>query len=242
MLEACVLSSLLHNSETFGNIYPTKIEKLYMKLIKSALNVRTSTPNEIILIETGLRPLKATIYGRQLNFFRRFKQSLQVGGVRHQMLEEMLSNPSDYIKHYVELERKYNSSDQIHNEFTEAMKTSVRNKAERGRYKFAMYLKLNPSLERSPCLRPQSDPITKDIIRFRLGSHFLPIETGRWCRKPREERVCRTCGTVGDEEHYVYTCPLVERGDNNWRENFELDWLDPSVMRLFRRLKEEELL
>ena len=76
-----------------------------------------------------------------------------------------------------------------------------------------MYLKLNPTLERSRCLGLHDDPITMDIIRFRLGSHFLPIETGRWCRKPQEERVCRICGTVGDEEHYVYRCPLVERGE-----------------------------
>ena len=50
----------------------------------------------------------------------------------------------------------------IHNEFEDAMKTSVRNKAEKGRYKFAMYLKLNPTLKRS-----HNDPITKYIIIFR---------------------------------------------------------------------------
>lgn len=60
------------NSETFGNIHSTKIEKLYMNLIESELNVRRSTTNEIILIET--------VHGRQFFFFRRFKQSLQVGG------------------------------------------------------------------------------------------------------------------------------------------------------------------
>ena len=50
--------------------------------------------------------------------------------------------------------------------------------------------------------------------------------------------MCRICGTVGDEEHYVvYRFPLVERGEN-LREEFQFDWLDPSVMRLFslRRL------
>ena len=54
--------------ETFGNVYPVKIEKLYIKLIKAAVNARPSTPNDLVLIETGLKPLKAVVHGRQLNF------------------------------------------------------------------------------------------------------------------------------------------------------------------------------
>ena len=218
-----------------------KIEKLYMKLIKSALNVRTSTPNELVLLETGLMPLKAIIHGREFNFFKRFKESLQVGGARYQMLEVMIANPSDYIKHYMELERKFENKAQIHDKFKEELKSSVKRKAEKERYKFKMYLKLNPTLEKSPYLTAKNDPITKYIIRFRLGSHYLPIETGRWCRKPRNERTCRSCMTVGDEEHYVYDCPLIER-EGNLQGNFSFDWLDPSILRLFRKLKEEGFL
>ena len=35
----------------------------------------------------------------------------------------------------------------------------------------------------------------------RSTSSDFDLETGRWCRKPRQERVCRIYGTVGDEEH-----------------------------------------
>ena len=241
VLEACVLSSLLHNCESFGNAYPTKIDKLYMKLIKSALKVRTSTPNELVLIETGLKPLKAIIYGREFNFYRKFKESLMVGGVRYQMMEAMMANPTDYIKHYMDLERRFESSEKIHEKFMEELRGSVRNKAEKERYKFMMYLKLNPELEKSPCLGSNEDPIVNDIIRFRLGSHYFPIETGRWCRKPRSERICGTCKVVGDEEHYVYHCPVLQR-DGNMQRDFKFDWMDPEVMKLFKRMKEEELL
>ena len=53
----------------------------------------------------------------------------------------------------------------------------IRNYATEGRYKFSIYLTINPNLEKSPyinCIHP----LATDIIRFRLGSHKLPIEKG----------------------------------------------------------------
>ena len=40
VLSSCVLSTLLYNCETFGNKLPKGIEKLYLKLLKCALDVR----------------------------------------------------------------------------------------------------------------------------------------------------------------------------------------------------------
>ena len=218
-----------------------KIEKLYIKLIKAALNVRPSTPNDLVLIETGLKPLKAVVHGRQLNFYNRFQESLQVNGARHRMLEIMTSSPTDYIRHYMNLDKKFGSSKQIHETYMEALKERIRKKASEGCYKFMMYLKLNPMLDKSPCLENDCDPVTKDIIRFRLGSHYLPIETGRWCRKLRNERICRTCDILGDEEHYVYHCPSLDRGENI-PDNFQFEWTSPVICKLFKKMKEAELL
>ena len=40
----------------------------------------------------------------------------------------------------------------------------------------------------------------------------MPVETGRWRRlTSREERVFTACNTLGDEEHYIYTCPEIDR-------------------------------
>ena len=216
--------------ETFGNVYPVKIEKLYIKLIKAAVNVRPSTPNDLVLIETGLKPLKAVVHGRQLNFYNRFQDSLQVMGARRRMLDILTSSPTDYLRHYTNLDRKFESSKKIHETYMEALKERIRKKAAKGCYKFMMYLKLNPMLDKSPCLENDSDQVTKDIIRFRLGSHYLPIETGRWCRKLRHERLCRTCGTLGDEEHYVYHCPSLDRGEDI-PENFQFEWTFLSCLR-----------
>ena len=46
------------------------------------------------------------------------------------------------------------------------------------------------------------------ITRWRLSSHSLHIETGRY-KKPktlRENRVCTVCGTLEDEHHAIFVC------------------------------------
>ena len=48
--------------------------------------------------------------------------------------------------------------------------------------------------------------------RLRLMSHSLRVETGRWSRTPREERLCDRCDTqqVQDEEHVLISCPSTQ--------------------------------
>ena len=45
------------------------------------------------------------------------------------------------------------------------------------------------------------------ILRFRMGSHLLPIEQSL----PRHRRVCRLChtGALGDERHMLLECPAL---------------------------------
>ena len=79
------------------------------------------------------------------------------------------------------------------------------------------------------------------IIKFRLGSHKLPIETGRWNRTPRNERICSTCGVLGDEPHYLHVCVLVKR-DATLPQNIEQIWQHPSIFSIFSQMHDIELL
>ena len=49
------------------------------------------------------------------------------------------------------------------------------------------------------------------VAQFRMGSHMLGVETGRWQRLPRAERLCQrcSCGVVDDEAHMVWGCPAL---------------------------------
>ena len=75
--------------------------------------------------------------------------------------------------------------------------------------------KLNPSLNLHPIYTTQSyvpDYMRVSFSRLRLMSHSLKVETGRWSRIPREERLCDRCnaGQVQDEEHVLLTCSSTE--------------------------------
>ena len=49
------------------------------------------------------------------------------------------------------------------------------------------------------------------LAQFRMGSHILGVETGRWQRLPRAERLCPrcSCSVVDDEAHMIWGCPAL---------------------------------
>ena len=53
------------------------------------------------------------------------------------------------------------------------------------------------------------------FTRFRVSSHSLAVETGRWNRRgrgrlPIEERLC-SCGEIQSEVHVINNCPLSQQ-------------------------------
>ena len=50
------------------------------------------------------------------------------------------------------------------------------------------------------------------LAQLRTGSHWLRVETGRWQRLEREQRVCPHCaaGAVEDEMHMIFYCPKYD--------------------------------
>ena len=78
-----------------------------------------------------------------------------------------------------------------------------------------IYRQMNPDLVVHP-MYYSNDIIDDDFriafTRFRLSSHRLKIETGRWARIPQERRFC-PCGVVQTEKHVLCECPLVKVAD-----------------------------
>ena len=73
------------------------------------------------------------------------------------------------------------------------------------------YLEINPTLSVHPLYNSDRIPeyFRISFKRMRLSSHYLKIETGRWSRIPREERLCQ-CGEVQTEIHVLLQCPLLQ--------------------------------
>ena len=72
-------------------------------------------------------------------------------------------------------------------------------------YKYHIYRQFNPEL------KALSTTTHRNLSRLRLSSHNMPIETGRWSRVLRENRICQTCKVIGDESHYIYDCVEIDR-------------------------------
>lgn len=77
------------------------------------------------------------------------------------------------------------------------------------------YLDMNPSLEIHPSTDPKSPLIIAEqnriaLTRLRLGSHYLRIETGRWSRIPRENRLCHCQRDIQMEEHVLLSCTISD--------------------------------
>ena len=87
------------------------------------------------------------------------------------------------------------------------------------------YRLINPELSRHPVYDNSSVPEYARISfsRLRLSSHYLRIETGRWSRIPKENRVC-VCdsSSVQDETHVLLHCPLTKPVRDNFRD-LEID-------------------
>ena len=79
---------------------------------------------------------------------------------------------------------------------------------------------------------PMSTAKLQRILRFRMGSHSLPIEQGRHLRLPRHRRVCRLCHYGSGTPPPVTLELWVMRGTCSWSalllqisETSTLHWL-----------------
>ena len=125
--------------------------------------------------------------------------------------DELFKYNNSYLSHYTSLCFKFGSKNDIKRHYkTELFNDVMRLAADEKNYKFNLYKKFNPLLL-SPNLQ-NTKIFSVKFIRLRLSSHLFPIETGRWSRMKREDRLCKTCNVLGDESHYIYDCQDISRG------------------------------
>ena len=234
------MSTLLYNCESFGHLLPDGLEEIYFKMIKAGFGVRPSTPNNIALIEAGFLPIKAIILARQFNFFKRFNVSLHADSTRKKIFHDLLEG-SKYINHYVSLDEKYGNCREIYEEYSTRLKNEMQKKNDIDlHYKHWIYIQINPTLTPSPFLTVMGR-LAQSIIKFRTGSHNLPIEKGRWSRTPRANRLCAKCNVIGDEKHLLHDCVDIRRDDLlDIPMTLEGIWKYKDLFKLFGRIVDQE--
>ena len=181
---------------------------MYLKAIKMLLGVRQSTPNDLCLIESGYPSLEATIRQRQRKFFERMKEERC----------EMLDDPLMFALKLTERDNKElnNYISRILTEEGYIVENDLSKRKEKvlssEQTKSVTYKLTNPSLAVHPIYTSAEtvdDDFRTAFTRLRLSSHRLRIETGRWSRTPRDERLCQCGEAVQTEQHVICDCTLV---------------------------------
>ena len=199
---SALLSSIFYSCETWLGCSQLVIRAPYLETLKRLLSVRTTTVNEVSMIEAGVSSASVFVAKRQRAFLQRLFQrrdfnSSYVGWA----VTKAINAKSPMGRCIANLRNGVLPCDSV-------MLGKVR---ESNTTKRMSYCELNPDLSRHPMYTNSHVPEYARIsmTRMRLSSHSLRIETGRWSRLDRNNRVC-ICDnqSVQDEVHVLFYCPM----------------------------------
>ena len=208
VLQAAVNSSLLYSCESWLITNLKRVDTVVATCIKKLLDIRTQIPSDIIYAETDIAPASAEVQKRQINFFNKLfrrtdLQSYPVG----KAIELAKDEKSPMGKFINNMNHEQNPT-----VILEQCKEAVRNRIQTATTtRMVTYKLLNSDLRKHTIYERPDIPEAYRIAfsRLRVSSHYLRIETGRWCRLARELRKC-ICGSIQTEEHVLLACPETE--------------------------------
>ena len=201
-------AAVLYSCETWIANELKPAEKPYLGSLKQMLGVRNTTCGDLVHIETGLPDVKSLIVDRQVKFLEKLGSQHVDDYVSKiiNMAHRVRSPMGRRIQYLNTLQNTPSQSAQ----FMTRVKSVVQQSDSSRRQG---YLYMNPNLEihpatdsRNPLNIPEQYRIA--LTRIRLSSHHLRIETGRWSRIPRENRLCQCRTDIQTEEHVLLRCAI----------------------------------
>lgn len=234
LFDKIVKPILLYGSEVWGVGNNSVIERVHLKFCKILLNVKKSTPDFMIYGELGRYPLEIDIKLRILNYWSKLmcgkQEKLPVILYKYAYKKYGMSIPwLNNIKSILDscgLSYVWNAQYFVSNTWLyHKVKVSVVDQFKQNWHSILLespkainYRLFKDNAERENYFKILDDKNIITFCRFRILSHKLPIETGRWKNVPRENRNCKLCnsGDIGDEFHYIFKCSKF----NHDREKF----------------------
>ncbi|KAK6196333.1 hypothetical protein SNE40_001576 [Patella caerulea] len=225
LFDKCILPILMYGSEIWGYENVDNLEKIQLNFYKTILNLRKTTPNCMIYAELGKLPIQCLIKMRMIQFWNRLLNG-KASKLSFCLYKLLYINSSKYnfdCKWIYFLKTILNETgfpytwncQIVDNWTTKRIEISLKDQFLQ---KCLADIQLSPKclcykiFKNDFKLEPYFNNLTNINIlilsRFRLGSHRLPIESGRWNKTPRNERLCHVCDSadIGDEFHYILKC------------------------------------
>ena len=197
-----LMSSIYYSCETWLGCDKRIFSGPYLQTLKSLLGVRGTTCTDMVYTETGVPSAASYVLSRQQSFLKRLyarqnfldsyigwaiQEAMRVKCPMGVAIRKLLSHPLSPDSHSAAV----------------LASNSTRRKT---------YRDMNPDATRHPMYNTSSVPeyARMSFTRLRLSSHYLRVETGRWARLTREQRVCRCDKTsVQDEAHILLNCHIT---------------------------------
>lgn len=208
VLDAALLSSIFYGCEAWLCKQLRDPKRLYMPAIKALLGVRATTPNDQCLVDLGYPTVQGYIRQAQFKFYNKLiaeREGLPDDpfSLVWSMARVAKTQSAKYIQELLKCENpKDVDLQRLKGQLSRSKRTKDLN-----------YCKdINPNLEPHPVYKSTVPTVPEyqrlAFSRLRLSAHNLAIETGRWTRTPREQRLC-ACGQMQTESHVISACPIT---------------------------------
>ena len=251
LFDTFVKPILLYGCEIWSGSHENKvIENLQLKYLKLMLGVKSSTCNLATYGETGRFPLYLEQVHRSIKYWVRIiklddsKLVKQVFSLLKTDNELGFTNWASKIEGFL---NRYGMSNYWNKEewneqdsyiFLANMKELVYSKYQNSWFKqlsefpkMRSYVTFKDEFRlESYLLDIKSFKLRKILAKFRLSSHDLEIEKGRYHKPPipAELRTCKLCGSgeIENEEHFLLNCPNL----TNIRQKLQEHLIDNGLM------------
>lgn len=260
----CLVGSVLgYASEVWGFHGGPNVERIHTQFCRSLLGVKKSTNLSALYSELGRKPL---IIFRKLRIIRYWMKILKTDNILLRNVYNLLLNDAANDITYNGTNWAYQVKgmldslgfshvwdNQTHDEVPyQQIKQRLLDNANQN-----LLMSINTSTKlNSYCLfkldtelEQYLNCVTQNkykyaLSRFRLSSHNLAIETGRYVGIPREERLCVFCNmkTIENEFHFLSVCPLYIDLRRKYLPAYYCRWPTMNKFKLLMQNKSRKLI
>ena len=93
--------------------------------------------------------------------------------------------------------------------YTNLLENKINNLEENN--KLYLFKQVKLSLDEEFYLTNEDLNIRQCFTKLRISDHNLEIERGRYYKIPRQERLCKICNVIENEEHFVLHCKINKK-------------------------------
>ena len=227
VLDAAYNAAILYSCEGWLGAAPKPMNTMYMSSLKAVLGVRSSTSNDLCLLELNKPSLQAYVRQRQAIFLR-------------SIITERSHMDNDPLMFALDLTRRGNKKMStfinnvlsIDNHISLERSQLIQNAVISDKSKVRTYISINPSCDIHPMYDKSYSPNTIPehqrirITQMRTSAHRLKVETLRWVATARENRKCQCDLDIQDEQHILVSCPRTQ----HLRDAINSDILFPNLL------------